>query len=121
MSTITWNVGLIHYQSPNLSDAIVLSPLIQGTIRSPIDKWHLGQGCSGPRSLRPVTNRNYVLSLGMPSIQKRRTRGTQATKVRRLPQSGAAPIAMGMLIAPVRLVSCPSTVNPSDQYILYIA
>ena len=112
MSTVhLQNVGLIRDQSPNPAYTIVVSPTIQRTIRSSIGKWHLGHGCSAARSLRPGTNRDYVLSLGMPSIQERRTGGAQATTICRLPQSGAAPIAMDMLITPVRLFSRRSMIT----------
>lgn len=73
--------GLTRDQSPNPVHTIVASPTIPKTVRSSISEWHLGHGYSAARSLRPITNRNYLLSLGMPSIQERRSSGTQATTV----------------------------------------
>lgn len=57
------------------------------------------------RSLCPGSARNYVPSLGLPSVQERWTCGTQATATRRLPQPGAAHIAVGMLTTSVRTSS----------------
>ena len=68
--------------------------------------------------MRPGTTRNYILSLGMPSVQEGRTCGTQATTVYRLPQSRPAPSAMDMLITPVRLFSQRSI---NDSVLLTVA
>jgi hypothetical protein len=109
-------------QPVNFTNTITICLTVQHALRYSINKWHLHRLSPSLRSLRPVTNRNNVLPLGMPPIQKRRNGGTQTTAVPRIPESYAASGAMDMLITPVRHPSSlPQRRLPNQRMIYHLA
>lgn len=95
-------IVLIPGQRPDSVHTSIISPPVQRTVRSSVDKWHLGHGRTCPRSLYPVATCDHVLSLGMSPVQKRWRSGTQATTIYRLLESRAAAPPMDMLVTLVR-------------------